>query len=58
MYRVLVPALLFVLLAGCSMADSSALTAGFANSGQPTSAIAPSRRERSSSADTRTDYCV
>ena len=51
MYRVLVPALLVVLLAGCSMADSSALTAGFANSGQPTNAIAPSRRERSSSAD-------
>ena len=52
MYRVLVPALLFVLLAGCSMADSSALTAGFANSGQPTGAIAPSRAERSASADT------
>ena len=43
MYRVLVPALLSLLLAGCSMANSSALTAGFANSGQPTNSIAPSR---------------
>jgi uncharacterized protein YkwD len=52
MYRVLVPALLSVLLAGCSMANSSALTAGFANSGQPTGAIAPSRSSRSASVDT------
>ena len=37
MYRVLGPALLSALLAGCGMAAS--LTAGFANSGQPTSAL-------------------
>lgn len=47
MYRVLVPALLCVLLSGCSMANSSALTAGFANSGQPTTATPPSRAGRS-----------
>jgi uncharacterized protein YkwD len=35
MYRVLVPALLSLSLAGCGMASYS-LTAGFANSGQPT----------------------
>lgn len=52
MYRVLVPALVSVLLAGCSMANSSALTAGFANSGQPTNAIAPSRSSRSASNET------
>jgi uncharacterized protein YkwD len=46
MYRVLVPALVSVLLAGCSMANSSALTAGFANSGQPSSAVSPSRASR------------
>ncbi|MBX9590373.1 MAG: CAP domain-containing protein [Hyphomonadaceae bacterium] len=34
MYRVLVPAVLSLALAGCSMASYS-LTAGFANSGQP-----------------------
>jgi uncharacterized protein YkwD len=48
MYRVLVPALVSVLLAGCSMANSSSLTAGFANSGQPTNSIAPSRSQRGS----------
>ena len=48
MYRVLVAPLVCLLLAGCSMANSSALTAGFANSGQPTNAIAPSRSSRSS----------
>ena len=48
MYRVLVPALVSVLLGGCSMANSSALTAGFADSGQPTNSIAPSRSERRS----------
>lgn len=48
MYRVLVPALLSVLLSGCSMANSSALTAGFANSGQPTTTAPPSRAGRSS----------
>jgi uncharacterized protein YkwD len=44
MYRVFVAALLAVLLAGCSMANSS-LTAGFADSGQPTSSVTsrPSR---------------
>ena len=40
MYRVLVPALLSALLAGCGMA-ASPLTAGFANSGQPTSSPPP-----------------
>jgi uncharacterized protein YkwD len=49
MYRVLVPALLSALLAGCGMA-ASPLTAGFANSGQPTSP-APSRMT-SASVDT------
>jgi uncharacterized protein YkwD len=48
MYRVLVPALVSVLLGGCSMASSSALTAGFADGGQPTQSIAPSRSERRS----------
>jgi uncharacterized protein YkwD len=48
MYRVLVPALVSVLLAGCSMANSSALTAGFANSGQSTNSISPSLGSRSS----------
>ena len=43
MYRVLVPALVSLLLAGCSMADSSSLTAGFANSGQPTNSVPSSR---------------
>jgi uncharacterized protein YkwD len=46
MYRVLVPALVAVLLAGCSMANSSALTAGFASSGQPTNSISPSLSSR------------
>ncbi len=45
--RVLVPALALLLLAGCSMANSTSLTAGFADSGQPTNSIAPSRSERS-----------
>jgi uncharacterized protein YkwD len=43
MCRVLIPALVALLLAGCSMADSSSLSAGFANSGQPTSAVPSSR---------------
>ena len=38
MYRVLVPACVSLLLAGCGMA-SSTLSAGFADSGQPTSSI-------------------
>jgi uncharacterized protein YkwD len=50
MYRVLVPALVSVLLAGCSMANSSALTAGFANSSQPTSSISPGLSARDSDA--------
>jgi len=45
MYRVLVAPLVCLLLAGCSMASSS-LTAGFADSGQPTGALSPSRAER------------
>jgi uncharacterized protein YkwD len=50
MYRVLVPALLLLPLAGCGMASSS-LTAGFANSGQPTTtnSILPSAGGRGSS---------
>jgi uncharacterized protein YkwD len=43
MYRVLGPALLSALLAGCGMA-ASPLTAGFANSGQPTSSL-PTRAQ-------------
>jgi uncharacterized protein YkwD len=46
MYRVLVPALASVLLAGCSMANSSALTAGFSNSSQQTNSISPSLSPR------------
>jgi uncharacterized protein YkwD len=49
MYRVLVPALVSLLLAGCSMADSSSLSAGFADSGQPTSALPSSRIASNSS---------
>jgi uncharacterized protein YkwD len=46
MYRVLGPALLSALLTGCGMA-ASPLTAGFANSGQPTSAL-PARAQGAS----------
>ena len=46
MYRVLGPALLSALLAGCGMA-ASPLTAGFANSGQPTTAV-PARAQGAS----------
>lgn len=42
MYRVVVPALLALSLSGCGMSSSS-LTAGFANSGQPTGTLPPSR---------------
>lgn len=49
MYRVLGPALLSALLAGCGMA-ASPLTAGFANSGQPTSSL--SARTQTASVDT------
>ncbi|MBO0742868.1 MAG: CAP domain-containing protein [Hyphomicrobiaceae bacterium] len=42
MYRVLVP-LLFGLLCGCSMANSSGVSAGFAGDEQPTSSVASSR---------------
>ena len=49
MYRVLVPALVSLLLAGCSMGESSSLSAGLADSGQPTSAL-PSSRVASNSA--------
>ncbi len=48
MYRVLVPAILSVLLTGCGMA-SSTFTAGFADSGQPSSALPTSRTMRGSS---------
>jgi uncharacterized protein YkwD len=53
MYRVLVPALLSLLLAGCGMANSS-LSSGFANSGQPTSSLPTSRPLRSNAAATET----
>jgi uncharacterized protein YkwD len=46
MYRVVVPALLALFLSGCGMSSSS-LTAGFANSGQPTDTLPPSRSARS-----------
>jgi uncharacterized protein YkwD len=49
MYRVLVPALVGLLLGGCSMASSSSLSAGFAGSDQPTSALPASRSLRSDS---------
>src|SRR5215831_7336975 len=42
MYRVLVP-LLFLLLCGCSMANSSGISAGFASNEEPTSSVASSR---------------
>jgi uncharacterized protein YkwD len=42
MYRVLMPAILSLLLAGCGMANSS-ISSGFADSGQPTSALPTSR---------------
>jgi uncharacterized protein YkwD len=53
MYRVLVPALLCLLLAGCSMADNSSLSAGFTDSGQATNAL-PSSRIASNSASPST----
>ena len=51
MYRVLLPACLTLLLAGCGMASSS-LTAGFADSGQPTSSITPRSSQRSADIQT------
>ena len=51
MYRVVLPACLSLLLAGCGMASSS-LTAGFADSGQPTSSITPRSSQRVASAET------
>jgi uncharacterized protein YkwD len=51
MYRVVLPACLSLLLAGCGMASSS-LTAGFADSGQPTSSITPRSGQRYASAET------
>jgi uncharacterized protein YkwD len=49
MYRVLVPALLCLLLGGCSMANSSGVSAGFASSGQPTNSVPESRLASNSS---------
>ena len=46
MYRVLIPAILALLLTGCGMANSS-ISSGFADSGQPTSALPSSRTLRS-----------
>ena len=54
MYRVLVPACLSLLLAGCGMSNSS-LMSGFADSGQPTNAISPSRSQRSGATAMATD---
>jgi uncharacterized protein YkwD len=45
MFRVVLPVCVSLLLAGCGMA-SSTVTAGFADSGQPTSAIAPRQSQR------------
>ena len=50
MYRVLIPAILALLLTGCGMANSS-ISSGFANSGQPTSALPSSRTTLRSDAD-------
>ena len=47
MYRVLISAILASLLTGCGMANSS-ISSGFADSGQPTSALPTSRTMRSS----------
>jgi uncharacterized protein YkwD len=47
MYRVVVPVLACVLLAGCSMANSSALSSGFASSDQATGALPSTRNSRS-----------
>ena len=47
MYRVLISAILASLLTGCGMANSS-VSSGFADSGQPTSALPTSRTMRSS----------
>ncbi len=54
MYRVLVPALVCLLLAGCSMGGSSSLSAGFADSGQPTSSVPSSRTASNSGTSTDT----
>jgi uncharacterized protein YkwD len=51
MYRVVLPACVSLLLVGCGMASSS-LTAGFADSGQPTSSITPRSSQRTASAET------
>jgi uncharacterized protein YkwD len=47
MYRVLVPALVSLLLTGCSLASSSSITAGFADGAQPTNSLPTSRTARS-----------
>ena len=49
MYRVLLIALVCLLLGGCSMANSSGVSAGFASSGQPTNSVPESRLASSSS---------
>ena len=49
MYRVLVPALLCLLLGGCGMANSSAVSAGFASSGEQTNSLPSSRLAKESS---------
>jgi uncharacterized protein YkwD len=54
MYRVLMPAIFAMLLTGCGMANSS-ISSGFADSGQPTSAL-PSSRLARSNADAGADY--
>jgi uncharacterized protein YkwD len=55
MYRVLVPALLSLLLVGCSMASSTdPISAGFASSDQPTNSVPSSRIASESSASEST----
>src|SRR6478736_4329001 len=55
MYRVLVPALLGLLLCGCSMADSSSVSAGFASSGEQTNSVPTSSRLASNSSSSAAD---
>ena len=45
MYRVIVPALVALFVSGCGLSKST-ITAGFANSGQPTGTLPPSRSSR------------
>jgi len=56
MYRVLVPALVGLMLCGCSMASSSSMSAGFASSDEPTNSLpASSSRLASNSSSSAAD---